>query len=101
MSIAAAKLISERLLPALDRLAGAFEERRRPSGCHQIGRTHLMDATPLTLGQEFSGYAQQLRNNRERIDQTLPLLSQLAIGGTAVGAAWIRPKVSIRAWPLF
>lgn len=92
MSIASAKLISERLLPALDRLASAFEEKAAAfKDIIKIGRTHLMDATPLTLGQEFSGYAQQLRNNRERIDQTLPLLSQLAIGGTAVGTGLNTP----------
>jgi fumarate hydratase class II len=51
----------------------------------KIGRTHLMDATPLTLGQEFSGYAQQLSNGIERIESTLPKLAELALGGTAVG----------------
>jgi fumarate hydratase class II len=51
----------------------------------KIGRTHLMDATPLSLGQEISGWAQMLENNRQRIDATLPHLYQLALGGTAVG----------------
>lgn len=93
MSIASARLISERLLPALDRLANAFRDKANDfADIIKIGRTHLMDATPLTLGQEFSGYAQQLHNSRERIEQTLPMLCQLAVGGTAVGTGLNAPE---------
>ena len=86
MSIAAVEQIHHLLLPALRALhrelaakAGAF------ASIIKIGRTHLMDATPLTLGQEFSGYAQQLAYGIERIESTLPRLAELALGGTAVG----------------
>ena len=86
MSIAAVEQIHHRLIPALSGLrdtlaakADAFQD------VIKIGRTHLMDATPLTLGQEFSGYAQQLTNGIARIESTLPLLRELALGGTAVG----------------
>jgi fumarate hydratase, class II len=86
MHIAAAEEVHRRLLPALEHLhaclqggAAAFE------GIVKIGRTHLQDATPLTLGQEFSGYAHQVGNGILRIGQTLPRLYQLAQGGTAVG----------------
>jgi fumarate hydratase class II len=86
MSIAAVEQIHHRLVPALDALRQALAEK---SAAYQdiikIGRTHLMDATPLTLGQEFSGYAQQLANGLERVTGTLPKLSELALGGTAVG----------------
>ena len=58
----------------------------------KIGRTHTQDATPLTLGQEFSGYAQQVENGIERIEQTLPMLMELAQGGTAVGTGLNAPK---------
>ena len=86
MSIAAVEQIHHRLIPALSGLrdtlsakADAFQD------VIKIGRTHLMDATPLTLGQEFSGYVQQLTNGIVRIESTLPLLRELALGGTAVG----------------
>jgi fumarate hydratase class II len=86
MSIAAVEQLEHRLLPALETLRQALAEK---SAAYQdiikIGRTHLMDATPLTLGQEFSGYAQQLANGVERVAGTLPKLSELALGGTAVG----------------
>jgi len=86
MSIAAVEQIEHRLVPALDALRQALAEK---SAAYQdiikIGRTHLMDATPLTLGQEFSGYAQQLANDLERVTGSLPKLSELALGGTAVG----------------
>ena len=58
----------------------------------KIGRTHLMDATPLTLGQEFSGYASQLEHGLMALKNTLPHLSQLALGGTAVGTGINTPK---------
>ena len=92
MSIAAAQAIYRRLLPALEQLGRALQTRAAAfSEIVKIGRTHLMDATPLTLGQEFSGYAQQVLNCRTRVEQTLPLLCELAIGGTAVGTGLNAP----------
>ena len=86
MSIAAVLEIETRLMPALEAMHAALNEKVVAfKDIIKIGRTHLMDATPLTLGQEFSGYAQQVENGMERIRQTLPKLKQLAIGGTAVG----------------
>lgn len=86
MHIAAVMEIHRRLIPMMTKLRDALASKSRDfAGIIKIGRTHLMDATPLTLGQEFSGYAQQLTNGLARIDGCLPRLSQLAIGGTAVG----------------
>ncbi len=86
MHIAAAVAITGGLLPAVDALAGLLEEKSREfAHIVKIGRTHLMDAVPLTLGQEFSGYATQVRRGFQRIDQCLPHLYELAMGGTAVG----------------
>ena len=86
MSIAAVEQIWHRLLPALDLLQEALDKKAKAfKGIIKIGRTHLMDATPLTLGQEFSGYAQQIRYGIERVEGTLPRLAELALGGTAVG----------------
>jgi len=64
----------------------------------KIGRTHTQDATPITLGQEFSGYAAQVESGIKRIQSTLPDLMQLAQGGTAVGTGLNAPKVSPRRW---
>lgn len=86
MHIAAATAISQKLLPAVEELSGLFKKKSEQfSNIVKIGRTHLMDAVPLTLGQEFSGYAEQLKRAHERISQCLPRLYELAIGGTAVG----------------
>jgi fumarate hydratase class II len=86
MHIAALKLLSEETLPAVVRLQKAMADKAEAfSGIIKIGRTHLMDATPLTLGQEFSGYAQQLLYGGKRIESALPRLAELAQGGTAVG----------------
>jgi fumarate hydratase, class II len=86
MHIGAVEEIHHRLLPALDHLARALEEKVSDwSNIIKIGRTHLQDATPLTLGQEFSGYAAQVRNGIARIRAALPRLYALAQGGTAVG----------------
>lgn len=86
MSIAACEQIHHRLLPALSTLRDTLAKKAREfERIIKIGRTHLMDATPLTLGQEFSGYAQQLTNGIERIESTMPRLYELALGGTAVG----------------
>ncbi len=86
MHIAAVISIREKLLPSLLRLQAAFESKSGEfSSIVKIGRTHLMDAVPLTLGQEFSGYATQVRYGVERVEQCLPRLYRLALGGTAVG----------------
>ena len=84
--VAVAVEISERLLPALARLRATLEAKAAAfDGIVKIGRTHLQDATPLTLGQEFSGYADQIRISEEAIRAVLPLVLELPIGGTAVG----------------
>lgn len=86
MSIAAVEQIHHLLIPALTRLRDTLAEKSAAfMDIIKIGRTHLMDATPLTLGQEFSGYTQQLTNGIERIEMTLPKLGEIALGGTAVG----------------
>src|SRR5689334_3224071 len=86
MSIAAVERIHQHLLPNLRILRDTLDKKAKEfADIIKIGRTHLMDATPLTLGQEFSGYVQQLTNDIERIESTLPKLSELALGGTAVG----------------
>ncbi|WP_340260524.1 class II fumarate hydratase [Roseobacter sp. HKCCA0882] len=86
MHIAAAMTARDVLLPGLDKLATALEAKAKEfRGIIKIGRTHTQDATPLTLGQEFSGYAQQMRNGIARIEMALPGIYELAQGGTAVG----------------
>ncbi len=93
MHIAAAEEIERRLLPALAHLADALEAKSRAfEHIIKIGRTHTQDATPLTLGQEFSGYVAQVRLGAERIRETLRHLYPLAQGGTAVGTG-INAKV--------
>ena len=84
--IAVAAEIVERLLPALAKLRATLEAKTQAfDDIVKIGRTHLQDATPLTLGQEFSGYADQLRISEDAIRAVLPLVLELPIGGTAVG----------------
>lgn len=86
MHIAAASEIHHELLPALQYLHDALDKKSQAfNDIIKIGRTHLQDATPLTLGQEFSGYVTQIQYGMERIQQTLPRLQMLAQGGTAVG----------------
>ena len=86
MHIAAVEQVQHELVPALEHLLAALQAKADAfSGIIKIGRTHLQDATPLTLGQEFSGYAQQIRYGIARAKQTLPRLYELAQGGTAVG----------------
>ena len=86
MHLAAATAITRRLLPALRQLAASFAEKAAAyAGIVKIGRTHLQDATPLTLGQEFSGYVAQLEHADAVICAALPSLYPLAVGGTAVG----------------
>ncbi|MFI1996505.1 class II fumarate hydratase [Actinoplanes sp. NPDC020271] len=84
--LAATEAVANTLIPALDHLAGALRAKAESwSGVVKSGRTHLMDATPVTLGQEFSGYARQVTNGVERLTATLPRLGELPLGGTAVG----------------
>ncbi len=86
MHIAAVESIHNQLIPAITKLRDALQKKSADfSGIIKIGRTHLMDAVPLTLGQEFSGYVQQLTNGLARIQSALPRLHELALGGTAVG----------------
>ena len=91
--IAAATEVTERLLPALAAMAGELAAKAQGwAGIVKIGRTHTQDATPLTLGQEFSGYARQVAAGIERIELALPGLCQLAQGGTAVGTGLNAPE---------
>lgn len=86
MHIAAALEVQERLLPGLKKLHGALHGKSTEfKDLVKIGRTHTQDATPITLGQEFSGYAQQLQYGISRVEGTLGRVYELAIGGTAVG----------------
>jgi fumarate hydratase class II len=86
MHIAAVEEIHRRLIPMVTKLRDALEAKSKEfKDIIKIGRTHLMDATPLTLGQEFSGYTQQLTNGLERINGCMSRLYELALGGTAVG----------------
>src|SRR4051794_34718539 len=93
MHIAAARATSARLLPALGHMHERLSEQaRRWDSIVKIGRTHLQDATPLTLGQEFSGYAAQVADCIERVEAVLPRVMRLAQGGTAVGTGLNAPK---------
>ncbi|HET9517948.1 MAG TPA: lyase family protein, partial [Actinoplanes sp.] len=84
--LAATEAVARTLIPALDRLALALAGKASLwADVVKSGRTHLMDATPVTLGQEFSGYAAQVRYGIERLESVLPRLAELPLGGTAVG----------------
>jgi fumarate hydratase class II len=86
MHVAAARALHAEVIPALDRLAAALDAKRKAfADIVKVGRTHLQDATPLSLGQEFSGYVAQLEQSRQAIEAALPGVYRLAIGGTAVG----------------
>ena len=86
MHIAAATEVTEQLLPSVNKLRDALAAKQaKYQDVVKIGRTHLMDAVPLTVGQEFSGYVAQLEHGRDRIQNALPGLYELAVGGTAVG----------------
>lgn len=86
MHIAAVEMVEDKLIPSLDILIKGFEDKLNEfKGIVKIGRTHLMDATPLTLEQEFSGYYQQLVYGKENILFSLEYLRELALGGSAVG----------------
>jgi fumarate hydratase, class II len=90
--LAAARLIVRSLLPALDQLAGALEEKAFEfAEVVKSGRTHLMDATPVTLGQEFGGYAAAVRHGAERAAAAVPDVAELPLGGTAVGTGLNAP----------
>src|SRR5471030_3212034 len=92
MHIAAVEEITHRLEPALTHLLHALRSKTKAfAKIIKIGRTHTQDATPLTLGQEFSGYAQQVENGVARVEMSLPMLMQLAQGGTAVGTGLNAP----------
>jgi fumarate hydratase class II len=92
MHIACAEEVVHRLLPALQVLHNALNDKAEAwKAIIKIGRTHTQDATPVTLGQEFSGYAKQVENGIKRIEMTLPMLMELAQGGTAVGTGLASP----------
>ncbi len=99
MHIAAVEEIHRRLIPMVTKLRDALAKKSEEfKSIIKIGRTHLMDATPLTLGQEFSGYVQQLTNGLERINSCIPHLYELALGGTAVGTGLnTHPDFSVKA----
>lgn len=86
MHIAAYKILMETTIPGIEKLKGTLAQKSKDfMKVVKIGRTHFMDATPLTLGQEFSGYVSQLEHGLRAIKNALPHLSELALGGTAVG----------------
>jgi len=99
MHIAAVEEIHRRLIPMVTKLRDALQKKSAEfKDIIKIGRTHLMDATPLTLGQEFSAYVQQLTNGLERIDAALPRLYEIALGGTAVGTGLnTHPEFAVKA----
>jgi fumarate hydratase, class II len=92
IGLAAARLLTVDLLPALGHLAEVFEAKAAEfASVVKSGRTHLMDAVPVTLGQEFGGYAAQVRHGAERVRDSLPRLGELPLGGTAVGTGLNAP----------
>ncbi|MFZ5653714.1 MAG: class II fumarate hydratase [Pseudomonadota bacterium] len=92
MHVTASRQLRGRLLPALDALRGALADKATAfAGLVKTGRTHLMDATPVTLGQEFGGYAAQLGYAREQLAAALPAVEALALGGSAVGTGLNTP----------
>lgn len=93
MHIAAYKKIVETTIPGVEQLRDTLQQKSHDfNGVVKIGRTHLMDATPLTLGQEFSGFVSQLNHGLKALKNTLPHLAELALGGTAVGTGLNTPK---------
>jgi len=99
MHISAVEEIHRRLIPMVTKLRDALQKKSDEfKDVVKIGRTHLMDAVPLTLGQEFSGYVQQLTNGLERIEDAMPRLYELALGGTAVGTGLnTHPEFAVKA----
>src|SRR5437660_8065587 len=98
MHVAAVGTVKERLLPSIARLSQALAEKATAfQGVVKIGRTHLQDAVPLTLGQEFSGYVAQLGHGRSHVEASLAHVSELALGGTAVGTGLnAHPEYAVR-----
>jgi fumarate hydratase class II len=93
LHLAAVETVRGQLLPAMSDLQGALEAKAREfDDVVKIGRTHLQDAVPMRLGQEFSGYARQVEAARERLEAALPGMCELALGGTAVGTGLNAPK---------
>lgn len=93
MHVSAVEGITNKLLPAIEKLRATLAHKSLAfDGIVKIGRTHLQDATPLTLGQEFSGYAAQLAHGARHVQAALPHLCELALGGTAVGTGLNAPK---------
>ena len=93
MHVSAVVGITQQLLPALEKLRATLAQKSKDfSGIVKIGRTHLQDATPLTLGQEFSGYVAQLEHGASHVRDALPHLYELALGGTAVGTGLNAPR---------
>ncbi len=99
MHISTVEEIHRRLIPMVTKLRDALQKKSDEfKDVVKIGRTHLMDAVPLTLGQEFSGYVQQLTNGLERIEAAMPRLFELALGGTAVGTGLnTHPEFAVKA----
>ena len=94
--VSAVAALREDLLPALDRLAVSLEAKSDEfSDVVKSGRTHLMDATPVTLGQEFGGYATQVRKVARRVETILPELEEMALGGTAVGTGFAAAVITL------
>ncbi len=93
MHIACYKMLIDNTIPGIEQLRDTLDKKAKEfANVVKIGRTHLMDATPLTLGQEFSGYVSQLNHGLKALKNTLAHLSQLALGGTAVGTGLNTPK---------
>ena len=93
MHVAAVEALTHKLLPAIAKLRTTLQQKAQDfDGIVKIGRTHLQDATPLTLGQEFSGYVAQLVHGEKHVRDALPHLYELALGGTAVGTGLNAPK---------
>lgn len=93
MHIACYKMIAEKTIPGVEALMETLAAKSKEfANVVKIGRTHLMDATPLTLGQEFSGYVSQLKHGLKALNNTLAHLAELALGGTAVGTGLNTPK---------
>jgi fumarate hydratase class II len=104
--LAAVAETQDRLLPALERLTGSLAAKSKEfANLVKAGRTHMMDAVPVTLGQEFGGYSAQMRLGRDRVQAAIPRVAQIPLGGTATGtglnthpefAARIRAKIPSR-----
>lgn len=99
MHIAVVERVHHHLIPMMEKLTNALKDKQAEfNDIVKIGRTHLMDATPLTLGQEFSGYVTQMEHGLVRVKNTLPHLYQLALGGTAVGTGLnTHPDFAVKA----